>query len=246
MSEIKKIAIVDDEQHSIDALIWELEVIHPGFQYEIHYTSTNPLEALESLKSLPVDILFLDVEMPYLSGIDLLSQLGKFNFEVIFSTAYDKYAFRAFQFSAFGYLLKPVDKDSLEKCLLKYGERLHFQQQLQQNVAVHTFGKISIPTLEGYEFVETNRIIRLEANSNYTILYLTENKKILVSKTMADIEQKLPSSNFFRTHKSHVIQLAFVHKYLKGKTPSVQLIDGSIVPVSPNKKDHILQLLNIR
>jgi two-component system LytT family response regulator len=245
MKDIIKLGIVDDEQHSIDALLWELEAVQVPFSFDILFTSTKPTGALETLRHDPPDILFLDVEMPGMSGIDLLTNLSKFSFEVIFTTAYDKYAFKAFQFSAFGYLLKPVDHESLQQCLMKYASQLSMQEKLKLATQTDFFGKISIPTLEGFEFVDIDQIIRIEANSNYTILYLTENRKIIVSKTMADIEKKLPATRFFRTHKSHIIQLSYVHKYLRGKLPSLMLVDGSTIPVSPNKKDLLLNALKV-
>src|SRR5690606_32983312 len=135
---------------------------------------------------------------------------------------------------------KPVDHESLQQCLMKYASRLSMQEKLKMATQTDFFGKISIPTLEGFEFVDIDQMIRIEANSNHTILYLTEKRKIMVSKTRAAIGKNWAATRLFRTHKAHIVQLCDVHEDLRGTLPPRMLVDGSTIPGPADEKDLLL------
>ena len=203
------------------------------------------LSAYDIIVQEKPDLIFLDVQLNELTGFDLLSKFDKLSFDVIFTTAYEKYAVKAFRFSAIGYLLKPVDIDDLKLAIDKFSDTIEqkdFKQKFDllyanfKQLSLHD-KKIAVPTLSGIEFIPVSSIIRCESDINYTTLYLTEKTKLVVAKTLKEFEELLTDYNFFRVHNSHLINLSFIKSYNKGKGGSVQLIDGSEVEVSTRRKE---------
>lgn len=244
MDQIKAI-IIDDEMRSITSLIWELE----NFKHvEIIAKTTDPVEGKKLITTLKPDLVFLDIEMPILNGFDLIKQIDNVDFDVIFTTAYDKFAVKAFEVSAIDYLLKPVDENDLERALQKVKTRNdnnEFQKKMEflfKNIKTDDpcFDHIVIPTLEGLEFIEAKEIIRCESDSNYTSIFMKSEEKYFVSKTLKDIENLLDSRRFYRVHHSHLVNIAFIKKYLKGKDGTLVLKNGDIIPVSRTKKGNLL------
>lgn len=243
-----KTVIVDDEPGSIEALKWELQAYEN--EVEVLATFQSSLEALEKIPGLAPDLVFLDIEMPVLNGFDLLKRLGKSSFDVIFTTAYDQFAIKAFKVNAVDYLLKPIDEDELRKAIGRVQQRRAepaTQQQLEQlfeYLQKHSpdFPTVALPTLEGLEFVEVDDILHCESSSNYTYIYLTTGEKILVSKTLKELETLLTGHHFCRVHHSHMVNLKHVRRYIRGKGGELVLKDGTVVPVSRAKKEDLLKL----
>ncbi len=204
------------------------------------------------IKNLKPDLVFLDIEMPHRNGFDMLASIKEKDFEVIFTTAYDQYAIKAFKFSAVDYLLKPIDADDLEsaieKVIIKLRSKGKDNSQLDillQNIRniQTTKSKLALPTLDGLIFVNTEDIIRCESDDNYTKFYLINSKPILVSKTLKDFEELLNAHNFIRVHHSHLINLAHIKRYIKGEGGVIIMADDSSVEVSRRKKEVFIEKL---
>lgn len=244
--------LIDDELHCTETLQEKLKLYCPLINVTAVYN--NPLLALEALKENQPDVVFLDVEMPRLNGFGLLEKLGNINFEIIFTTAYDQFALQAFKMSAFDYLLKPIEKDDLLKCVDKLKERktkaiTNDQMQILMQHMHHTTqvdkAKIAIPSLDGLEFFYVKEIIYLEAQSNYCRIHIQTGKPILVTKTLKDFEGILTPYQFFRIHHSYLINLAFVKKYIRGEGGSVIMENGDELGVSRRKKEDFIKALSI-
>lgn len=246
MDKLKAI-IVDDEIHCVETLEWQLKHYCP--QVAILATCTRPLDAVNSIKTLEPDVVFLDVEMPKMNGFQLLKTVEEANFGVIFTTAYDQFAVQAFKVSAIDYLVKPIDEDELILAVEKAVKSCKVNQNISLNFLLEQIesNKISdqlyIPNLNGLEFIEKNRILRCESDSNYSTIFLTNDEKIVVSKTLKNLEELMPEKRFFRVHHSHIVNLNFVKKYVKGDGGHLGMKDGTIVPVSRGKKQALLHFL---
>lgn len=239
-----KVIIVDDEQHCIDRLK-SLFLTKFAYKLKLVGTASSVLSAYDLIVQEKPDLIFLDVQLNELTGFDLLSKFDKLSFDVIFTTAYEKYAVKAFKFSAIGYLLKPVDIDDLKLAIDKFSDTIEQKDYKQKfdllyanfkQLSLHD-KKIAVPTLSGIEFIPVSSIIRCESDINYTTLYLTEKTKLVVAKTLKEFEELLTEYNFFRVHNSHLINLSFIKSYNKGKGGTVQLTDGSEVEVSTRRKE---------
>ena len=196
------------------------------------------------------DLVFLDVQMPRLTGFDLLEKLEVINFEVIFVTAFDKYAIKAIKFSALDYLLKPVEVEELINAVQKIREKQenktnHFKTLLT-NVRQNSqkLERLAIPSDNEIVLQKVADIVYCEADSNYTILHLADDKKITVSKTLKEFENILPNTDFCRIHHATLVNLAHVTKYVKGDGGYVLVTGRRHLDVSRRKKDNFIQALN--
>lgn len=240
--------IIDDEKDSIEALAWELELFAEDLK--ILQTFEDPQEAFKALPALNPDLVFLDIEMPNMNGFDWLKKVGNITFDVIFTTAYDEFAVKAFKVSAVDYLLKPIDEKELgkaiEKVKAKQTQRITQQhlEQLFQNLKTEnpTFPALALPTMDGLEFVDVVDIIHCTSESNYTNIHLKSNETILVSKTLKEVEAMLNGHHFFRVHHSHLVHLIHVKKYVKGKGGYLVLKNGKSIPVARSKKEDLLDM----
>lgn len=242
--------IVDDEQHCIDRL---QSLLQQYFKQSIAVVAAcNTVEeGVAAIKAMQPQLVFLDVQVHDKTGFDLLHQLTPVNFAVIFTTAYEKYAVQAFKFSAVDYLLKPIDIDDLRMAVEKAVGAINLKQtaakldvlfsNMQQQENQHR--RICIPVSTGLIFLQVNDIIRCESNINYTTLYTNDKKKIVAAKTLKEFEEMLADSNFCRVHNSHLVNLACISSYNKGKGGggSITLFDGSEVEVSTRRKDEFLK-----
>lgn len=243
-----KAIIVDDEQHCINALQKLVSPLKDTINVVAAYKTVD--DALEGIgKNLP-DLVFLDVQIHDKTGFDFLKQLKTVPFEVIFTTAHEQYAVRAFKFSAVDYLLKPIDKDDFQYAIEKLKSKIEakdFQKKvytLLNNVSKNDQPKkITIPTSEGLEFIEISDIVRCESDVNYTTVFTNNRKKIVVSKTLKWFDTLLSDYNFFRVHNSHLINLNYIKKYTKGKGGYVTLSDNSNIEVSTRKKDSFIKAM---
>lgn len=241
--------IIDDEQHCITTLTWTIQQYCPNIEVLGH--AKNGIEGLEKIKMLRPDLIFLDIEMPLMSGIDMLSHLETIDFKIIFTTAYDQYAIKAIKLNASDYLLKPIDKDELMSAIKKIqteesNTSLEKIQNLRHNLNVMTqLQKMAIPVSDGIIFIDLDTIVHLEASSNYTFIYLNNNTKIVSSKTLKDYDDILPSEYFFRCHHSHIINLRYIQKYHKGEGGFVDLGHGQMVEISRRKKQEFLEIVKV-
>lgn len=243
--------IIDDEKDSIDTLKWKLENYCP--EVSVISSFEKPADGVSYLKKNPVDLVFLDIEMPMLTGFDVLEELGRdISFDIIFITAYDNFGIQAVKFSALDYLLKPVQnkelKEAIDKHLKKSQQKIPSEQidLLLNNVQAERKGKrgrIALASKESIEFVDPNDIVVCEANSNYTNVYLIEGRKRVISKTLKEFEEMLMQFDFFRPHNSHLINLARVKEFIRGDGGYLVMENKMKIPVSKNKKEELMGLL---
>lgn len=237
---------IDDEQHCLDTLVFELERFCP--EVELVDQIVDARVALETLKSTDVDLVFLDIHLQSTSGITLLEQLLPVDFDVIFVTAYDEYAIKAFDLSAAHYLLKPVNGKKLKSAVDKVIEKRRkeeqaggleqFMQTLKSNLKSNK--RLAFPVQDGLEFIDPNHIEYIEGDSNYSTLHMYNRRPILVSKTLKYLEENILSSDFIRIHKSFLINVTKLSKYIKRDGGYVVMESGKKLSVSRHRK----QILN--
>ncbi|WNH08970.1 LytR/AlgR family response regulator transcription factor [Thalassobellus suaedae] len=234
--------IVEDEEISRDILKNYLKKYCPNVH--VIGEASNIEEALVLIRNNDLDLVFLDVEMPYGNAFDLLDKVGDVNFETVFVTAYNHYAIDALNAHASYYLMKPISIDELIKAVDYVAEIKTKEDALQDEVLIpktnSVHGKITIPQQNGFEVINTADILYCKADDNYTNIYLNNNKKKLVSKTLKYFEDALNNANFVRVHKSYLVNVNEVVKYLKGKGGSVILSNGQEIMVSASKKSDLL------
>jgi two-component system LytT family response regulator len=234
-----KIAIIDDEKHAIETLMFDLKEYHSDDTVVV-FTSTNPVEGLKNLHTEKPDLLFLDVDMPGLSGLDLVELMYDLPTRVVFTTAHLEYAVKAVETIASGYLLKPVQPDDLQRIIEKIkAEKQH--KTTSQTVS----GKIPVPDADGIELIPWDEIIFCKSDSNYCELNLTGNRRIVASKTLKYFESNLPASQFYRVHKSYLVNLNHIKKYLKHDGGELVMSDNKRLPVSRNHREKILRIIQI-
>jgi len=243
-----KAIIVDDEPYSCEALDALLNRYCPDVK--VVGICNSGREALQEIKAQKPQLLFLDIEMPQMNGFELLQEIPDHDFDLIFTTSYDQYAIKAIRFSALDYLLKPIDHDELEAAVHKVSGRHQPPSARQLELLIHRLhfpaaqiNKVAFPTLEGLQMVTVDSIISCESDSNYTIVFLKDKQKIVVSRTLKDIEELLEDYPFFRIHHSYLVNLNEINKYVKGEGGYVVMSDGSAVDVSRSKKELLLKTL---
>jgi len=246
-----KTVIVDDEENNVGTLQSLLTQFCP--EIEIIGTAGNAKQAFTIINELQPQLVFLDIEMPMGNGFDLLEKLMPVNFEVIFVTAFDQYAITAFKFAALDYLLKPVSIDELKRAVNRSVIRIaekNVNNRIESLIAnfrseAQGLKKIGLPTAEGLVFEEIENIMHLQAESNYTLVYIRNKKKMTITKSLKEFEDLLPASIFCRLHHSHIVNLNYITKYYKGRGGYVELTDGTTVEVSTRKKDDFLEKFKI-
>jgi two-component system, LytTR family, response regulator len=240
--------IIDDESKGRLALRRKLQAYCP--EVTILAEAANGMEALSAIEKLHPQLIFLDIEMPKMNGFEMLNAIKEKNFHIIFTTAYDQYAIKAIKYAAFDYLLKPIDIEELKTAIARAATSRSNQTKnqielLEQNMQhpKKQLNKLAIPTVEGLLFFDINDIIHLEANSNYTNIFFTNKSKILTAKTLKDFEELLPAEIFFRIHHSHLINLNYIKKYIRGDGGQIELQNGTFVDVARRKKEEFLQII---
>lgn len=241
-----KALIIDDEEDAREVLKMSLKKYCP--EVTILALCESPEIGLEKIDELQPDLVFLDVQMPQLSGFDLLERLTEINFDVIFVTAYDRYAIKAIKFSALDFLLKPIDVDELVTAVQKVKEKntkFKFKSLLNNiKYGSEKLERLAIPSDNEIIIQKVSDIIYCKADSNYTMLHLVDNKKIIVSKTLKEFENILPETDFCRIHHATLVNIAHVTKYIKGEGGYVLVTGGSHLDVSRRKKDSFLDKLD--
>ena len=244
-----KAIIIDDEPNAREKLQLMMERYCKDVQ--VAALAKDAEEGLAAIKEYQPDLVFLDIEMPVLTGFDMLRQIPEINFEIIFTTAHDQYAIKAIKFSALDYLLKPIDLDQLQQAVQKAAERRNQKssalqyQSLKENLQKqHTaMDQLAVPAQTGMIFLKVNEIVYCEADSNYTKIILNNKQKIISTRTLKEYEEMLEDSGFIRIHHSWLINKAHVKQYIKGEGGQVIMNDGTSLDVSRRKKDLVIERL---
>ncbi|RRA99845.1 LytR/AlgR family response regulator transcription factor [Larkinella rosea] len=239
--------IVDDEKHCRDVLALLLQRFCP--QVQLLASCVDGTEGYQAIEMHHPDLVFLDIEMPGMSGFDMLEACRFTKFDVIFTTAYNEYAIKAIRHNALDYILKPIDKDELVQAVQKAEqERLtrvpakveSFVDYLHRQ---KTGDRIALPTLEGLQIINSEEIYYCESDGGYTRFFLTNGKVVLISKTLKEVEDVLETKGFCRVHHGYLINLRYVQRYIRGDGGEVIMENNKNIPVSRNKKQEFLNLL---
>jgi len=242
--------IIDDERRSRETLATLLQRYCPDI--ELLDTAESVAAGAETIRSQTPDLVFLDIEMPHGSGFDLLDTGHPERFEVIFTTAYDRYAIRAIKCSPLDYLMKPIDRDDLIAAVEKARKKLAPQEQMARYVGAvletirsqsERLHKVALPTSDGLLFIEPEQILRCEAQGNYTTIHLINGERILVTRTLKEFDGLLTPMNFFRVHNAHLINLRHVRKYVRGDGGHIIMSDSNSIEVSRRRRDDLMRRL---
>ena len=239
--------LIDDEVHCMESLSILLNKFCP--EVKVLERCLSAKQGLEATRKLKPDLVFLDVEMPSMSGFEFLEQFNEIPFSVIFTTAYDKYAIKAIRFSALDYLLKPIDPKELVAAVHKVEAHNHPPTSEQFRMLLdkiqnkeNGLTKIAVPIVEGFELVKADDIITCEADNNYTYLHLKNKRKITACRTLKEVEEQLELfPSFIRVHHSYIVNLNEVTKYIRGDGGYLMMSDGSTVDVSRSRKTSLLK-----
>jgi len=239
-----KAIIVDDEVNGIVTLRKMLENNCP--QVTVLASCSSAAAASQKLQELEPDVVFLDIQMPGKNGIEMLMDLSRQDFEVVFVTAHNEYMLQALQYSAADYLLKPVDEDRLMEAVQRVEKRRAAEKEnepvstLAYNI--HKTGmpmemRLCLPTLKGFTVLKLDEIVYCAAERSYTIVHLVNKKSIIVSKPLSDYDSLLTGTNFLRVHKSYLVNLQHVIEYQRGEGGTVIMTNGAHIEVSRRKKE---------
>lgn len=243
-------AVIVEDEGRARQLLHSIVSQHLGDRVKIVGEADDVQSGLTAIKKHKPNLVFLDIQMPGGTGFDLLAQLDQVDFEVVFVTAYDEYAIKAIQFSAFGYLLKPIKPMDLFEVISRLEN--HFQQLIgdagkRVKVLIENYGddrkikKLIINHMHGFDVSLVEDIIRLEGDGNYTNFIITEGRKVVTSRTLGEYEELLFDLGFYRIHQSTIVNLRHVTKYLKGAGGKVEMSDGKLFNVSRYRKAGFLQ-----
>ncbi len=243
-----KAIIIDDELRARKLLAGVLQ------EYAAHVELVAECgdlpEAVKAIRKYKPELIFLDIEMPGHSGLELLDFFNddEIDFEIIFTTAYDHYALRAFKLSAIDYLLKPIDTEELCEAITRF-ERKKLNSQanlaaLRQNLKNNDVNRIAVPAGNSFRFIELSTILYLKADSSYTEIHFTDNSKLVVSRTLKNFEEVLnPGSTFFRCHKSYIVNSTYISDYVKTDGGYLLLKTKTVVPISPEKVNELMEIV---
>lgn len=243
-----KAVIVDDEIAGVENLASLIGTYAPDVN--VVSTQTDALKAMDAIRSHRPDLVFMDVEMPAINGFDVLAQLGDLDFEVVFVTAYEKYALKAIKLSACDYILKPVDINELRAAINKAARSIAAKEtgrginRLLENMrSLDKDRKISLPTMQGMIFVKISDIVRCEADGSYTWFYFANRERLLVTKNLGEYEALL-EGEFIRVHHAHLINKLHIAEVKKGNSPTLILSNAVSVPVSQRRREVLQQYLD--
>lgn len=242
-----KAVIIDDIEQARITLKKDFETYVPDI--EVIGEASGVVEGVKLLRQVHPDVVFLDIQMQDGSGFDLLDLIQEINFRIIFITASDAHAIKAFRYAAIDYLLKPVDPDELTLAVEKLREKTSSENEKykllnetlksgnkqQSKLALHTQEKIHV--------VNIADIVRCESNVNYTEFHFTDGKKLMVTKTLKEFEDLLTDHGFFRVHQSHLINTAFIREFIKTDGGSIRMENNHIIPVSTRKRTQVLEMI---
>jgi two-component system LytT family response regulator len=240
--------IIDDDQLARRGL---RRILEQNFDIiEIMGEADSVASGLLLIQEVDPDLVFLDIEMPDGTGFHLLEQLPKVNFKVVFTTSYSDYAITAFKYSAFDYIVKPVLIENVRSTISRINEIPILQEKqrvevLRKNLTQNPNGDVTIalPEINGFTIVKVKDIIRCEGERNYSRIFFNDGKSVLVSRTLLEFDNLLVQHGFFRIHRSHLISLRNVNRYLKTDGGVIEMLDKTQLPVSPKFKDELLDRL---
>lgn len=242
--------LIDDEQECLDFLEHMLKTKCPDVNIKALCSSGK--DGIKAIGQHDPELVFLDIDMPYINGFDVIEMIPNPRFEVIFTTAYDKYAIRAFKISAVDYLLKPIDPDELVAAVNKVK---HLKQRVEQtnpinflleqikDVENNNVKRIALPTFDGLEFIRLDDILYCQSDGSYSNVYFADGQKRCISKSLHFLEDALCDYEFYRIHRSYIVNLNKVKRYSKTDGGILVMENGDIVKVSRSKKDELLNIL---
>ncbi len=243
-----KAVLVDDEENNLSSLREKITRHCPDV--EIIAACDTAEKAIAAIDGLHPDLVFLDIEMPVMNGFLLLRQIQYKGFELIFTTAYGHYAIKAIRYSALDYLVKPIEIEELKLAVSRAEEKRreksnHQLELLLENIKDKrpTFQRIAVPTVEGLQFIKVSEIVYLEAQINYTHIFLTSKEKYVVCRTLKEFEDMLPTDTFLRIHHSHIINKNFAEKYIRGEGGQVVLSTGVVLDIAKRRKAEFMKAI---
>lgn len=238
--------IIDDEPNAVNLLALRLSQHCPHI--EIVATCTSSLLGIEAIKTHRPEILFLDIEMPQMNGFQVLEEVADIPFSLVFVTAYDRFALKAFKYSALDYLLKPIDTQELIEAINKIEKQRqtdpiqiqHLKQQMAPSAKTLP-ERIALPYQNGVTFASIQDILYCEADDNYTRFHLKDGQQYLVTKTLRDVQELLEERDFLRVHRQYLINLNHIKKFVKGEGSYIIMDNDLSIPVSRGQKDRLME-----
>ena len=231
-----RVVVVDDELPARQAIHRQIERHCPGL--DVVYAAANAAEAYREIKWLAPDVVFLDIRMPDESGMELLDRFPERDFYVVFCTTYHEYAVEAIRKQAFDYLLKPVDAEELKACARRISDHFRVGSLLKADPQPDPQRKIELQTSGHRHFVKVGEILNIEASGSYSTFFLTEGRRITISKNLKRVEELIDDPGFFRVHNSQLVQLSSVQR-CNYRSNTLTLMDGSEVPMAVRKRDEV-------
>jgi two-component system LytT family response regulator len=239
--------LIDDEEHCLFTLNLLLAEYCP--RVEVVASCTSVIQALDCIEKTKPELVFLDIEMPFMNGFEMLEKIKPISFSIIFTTSYDQYAIKAIQYSALDYLLKPIDPKGLVAAVQRVEQHKmnpsaeQFQMLMDQLAQKdRRFSKIAIPTIEGYELIPADQVVHCKADDNFTILYLKNKSMKIACRSLKEMEEQLLDfTNFLRVHNSFLVNMNEVSRYIRGDGGYLIMTDGTTINVSRARKDALMK-----
>lgn len=241
--------IIDDEISAIEMLRWLIQTYCPSVQIVAECNSGNA--GVDAVRNLHPDLLFLDIEMPEMNGFEVLEQIKSPEVQVVFTTAFDQFAVKAFRYAALNYLLKPIDPDDLIETINRFESKRSVISSEQVRVLMEHINpatkapeRIALSSGDGLVFVKTADITYCHADSNYTHVMLSDGRKITVARTLKELDDTLSGGDFARVHNSYLVNMAHIQKYVKGDGGYIVMPDKAQITISRSKREEFFQLFS--
>lgn len=242
-----KAILIDDERNAIEMLEWLLNTYCPEIKIVAMCESAE--NGIASIAELKPDVVFLDIEMPKMNGFTMLENIKDIDFEIVFTTAYDKFAVKAFRFAALNYLLKPIDPEDLKLTIERLKTKISSPSKDQMDLLFQHLTtlenkpeRIALATNDGLVFVKTKDISYCKADSNYTSVVMANGQKLLIAKTLKDIDETLSGKDFFRVHNSYLVNINHISKYVRGDGGYILMPDDTQITIARSKRDDFFEL----